>query len=325
MIQKTEQQIMQFWKGDIANPVVSISCATYNHEKYINEALDGFLMQETDFPFEIVIGEDCSTDKTIKIIQQYKEEYPNIINLIAWPKNVGALKNWMTVLDACKGKYIANCEGDDYWISPFKLQKQVEVFESNSDCILCGTRVYVRRSESSTPYKIEPSVKPEKLLSISADDLFFDKVPILMVSRMFPKNIIKKYIECVQYDPANRDFLLKLFIVSQAGKTPGAILCVDDVMGCYRENIGGVWAFNDDMYKKRSDLRVLEFAIQHFEFPYHYRYLYKCLILLCESLGVTQTSIQSVNKHLKTRKTVLWKTTNQITKFLITEFKNLKY
>ena len=115
MKQKSEQEIIKSWKGDITIPVISISCVTYNHEKYISEAVDSFLMQETEYAFEVVIGEDCSTDKTLEIVKKYKEQYPRIIKLIEWPENVGAEKNWLTVLENCKGKYIANCEGDDYW------------------------------------------------------------------------------------------------------------------------------------------------------------------------------------------------------------------
>ena len=81
MINITEKEIMKNWKGDISNPVVSICCITYNHEKYIEETIDSFLMQETNFPFEIVLGEDCSTDNTRKIVEKYKENYPNIVKL----------------------------------------------------------------------------------------------------------------------------------------------------------------------------------------------------------------------------------------------------
>ena len=133
MKQKSEQEIIKSWKGDITIPVISISCVTYNHEKYISEAVDSFLMQETEYAFEVVIGEDCSTDKTLEIVKKYKEQYPRIIKLIEWPENVGAEKNWLTVLENCKGKYIANCEGDDYWVDPFKLQKQVSYLEVNPD------------------------------------------------------------------------------------------------------------------------------------------------------------------------------------------------
>ena len=126
MINITEKEIMKNWQGDISNPVVSICCITYNHEKYIEETIDSFLMQETDFPFEIVIGEDCSTDGTKKIIDDYIKEYPKLIKLVTSESNVGMNLNFSRTILSCKGQYIALCEGDDYWTDKDKLQIQIE-------------------------------------------------------------------------------------------------------------------------------------------------------------------------------------------------------
>ena len=141
LINITEKEIMKNWKGDTNNPVVSVCCITYNHEKYINEAIDSFLMQETDFPFEIVIGEDCSTDNTRKIVEKYKEMYPNIIKLIVSENNVGAQANFQRTNEACIGEYMALCEGDDYWTDKNKLQIQKDFLESNPEYIICYTDV----------------------------------------------------------------------------------------------------------------------------------------------------------------------------------------
>ena len=94
MIDKTEQEVMKNWKGDTEIPLLSICTISYNHEKYIAEALDSFLIQETDFPFEIVIDDDCSPDGTANIIEQYIEKYPNIINANLRKINVGMMKNF---------------------------------------------------------------------------------------------------------------------------------------------------------------------------------------------------------------------------------------
>jgi glycosyltransferase involved in cell wall biosynthesis len=141
MINITEKEIMKNWQGDISEPVVSVCCITYNHEKYIEEAIDSFLMQETNFPFEIVVGEDCSTDNTRKIVEKYKENYPNIIKLIVSENNVGMQANGQRTMEACKGEYIAACEGDDYWMDAEKLQIQKDFLESNPEYIICYTDV----------------------------------------------------------------------------------------------------------------------------------------------------------------------------------------
>lgn len=114
-------------------PIVSILCITYNHDKYISQAIESFLMQKTDFDFEIIICDDASTDKNHEIISQYKKIHNSRINVIISEKNIGAQNNFIRGYNACKGKYIAICEGDDYWIDPLKLQKQVNLMEQNID------------------------------------------------------------------------------------------------------------------------------------------------------------------------------------------------
>lgn len=117
-------------------PLVSITCMTYNHERYIAQAIESFLMQETTFPYEILIGEDCSKDKTRSIVEEYQKRYPDKITLITSAENVGARKNGIRLRHAAKGKYIAICEGDDYWTDKHKLQRQVDFLESNANVVL---------------------------------------------------------------------------------------------------------------------------------------------------------------------------------------------
>ena len=106
---------------------------TYNHEAYISQAIEGALRQQTEFPFEIVIGEDCSTDGTRKIVLDYREKYPDRIRIVTSGRNVGAQANTFRVSNACLGKYIAYCDGDDFWHHPSKLQRQVDYLERHPD------------------------------------------------------------------------------------------------------------------------------------------------------------------------------------------------
>lgn len=115
-------------------PLVSIDCLTYNHEAYIRDALEGFLMQKTDFPFEILIHDDASTDQTANIIREYEKKYPGIIKPIYQKENQYSKEVNITTdfqYSRAKGKYIAICEGDDYWTDPYKLQKQVDFLETH--------------------------------------------------------------------------------------------------------------------------------------------------------------------------------------------------
>lgn len=126
--------------------VVSIRCFTYNHEPYIRQCLEGFVMQKTNFRFEAIVHDDASTDGTAAIIREYAEKYPDIIKPIyetenQYSKHDGSLKR---IMDAhMRGKYIAICEGDDYWTDPYKLQKQVDFLEENDDYSMCFTSAKV--------------------------------------------------------------------------------------------------------------------------------------------------------------------------------------
>lgn len=124
-------------------PMVSILMITYNHEKYIRQALDGILMQKVDFTYEVVIGEDCSQDNTRAILLEYKEKYPDRIRLILHEKNVGIGKNLGAVQRQCDGKYVAICEGDDYWTDPYKLKKQVSFLENHPEYIGTAHKIQV--------------------------------------------------------------------------------------------------------------------------------------------------------------------------------------
>ncbi|MBU1215144.1 MAG: glycosyltransferase family 2 protein [Gammaproteobacteria bacterium] len=122
-----------------ATPMVSICCITFNHAEYIEHAIEGMLMQETTFPFEILINDDCSTDGTDEVIRAYEKKYPNLIFPVYQKENQfkfgGAINPRFNYLRA-KGKYIAICEGDDYWTDSLKLQKQVSFLESNPDYVI---------------------------------------------------------------------------------------------------------------------------------------------------------------------------------------------
>jgi glycosyltransferase involved in cell wall biosynthesis len=115
-------------------PLVSVKMITYNHALYITQAIEGILQQKTNFPVELVIGEDCSTDGTREVVFEYRKKYPDIIRVVTSDKNVGMNKNGYRTMKACRGKYVAFCEGDDHWHHPDKLQKQVDYLESHPEC-----------------------------------------------------------------------------------------------------------------------------------------------------------------------------------------------
>ena len=116
---------------------VSVIVLTYNHEKYIRQALDSILMQKTTFSYEILVGDDASTDGTQEILKEYSERYPNVFRLFLRQKNIGASQNAYELLISAKGEYLATCEGDDYWIDDRKLQIQVSYLKEHPEMIGC--------------------------------------------------------------------------------------------------------------------------------------------------------------------------------------------
>ncbi|WP_309741744.1 MULTISPECIES: glycosyltransferase [unclassified Chamaesiphon] len=127
-------------------PLVSICCIAYNHEKFIRSALDGFFIQQTSFAIEIVIHDDASTDNTTNIILEYQNKYPGSIDIIMQAENQYSQRGFGFIADLfakAQGKYIALCEGDDYWIDPLKLQKQVDFLESNPEFAICFHKVKI--------------------------------------------------------------------------------------------------------------------------------------------------------------------------------------
>lgn len=114
-------------------PKVSVLMITYNHEKYIKQAIESVLMQETDFPFELVISEDCSTDRTATFVRDYAKKHPHIIRVLLNPENLGSQQNSRQAFKAARGNYVALLEGDDFWIDPLKLKKQVDFMDEHPD------------------------------------------------------------------------------------------------------------------------------------------------------------------------------------------------
>lgn len=133
---RIEQHVdkVENWERLPEKPLVSVAITTYNHEDFIADAIDGALMQETDFPYEIIIAEDNSTDRTREIVLEYREQNPESIRLRLAQENLFS-KNYRYPIwgihDAARGKYVAQCEGDDYWTDPTKLQRQIDLLDEN--------------------------------------------------------------------------------------------------------------------------------------------------------------------------------------------------
>lgn len=121
------------------NSKVTIVCTSYNYGQYISHALDSFLQQKTNFAFDILVVDDCSTDNSMEILSDYAEQYPDKIRVVQNSQNKGLTKTWISICKQVTAKYIARCDADDYWIDDYKLQKQYDLLESNPNSKWCNT------------------------------------------------------------------------------------------------------------------------------------------------------------------------------------------
>lgn len=211
---------------------VSVHIITYNHEEYIAQALDSVLMQKVDFDYEIVIGEDCSTDNTRQIVVDYQQKYPDKIRALLHETNIGGTQNDIAVHNACQGEYIAWLEGDDYWTSPHKLQKQVNYLDQHRECSMCfhSTR-HFHENGSRPDYNSKPPIAKE---FFELEDLFYGSfMPTCSV--MVRRVHIAKLPDWYEQTYAG-DWGLQILITKY-----GKIGYIDEVMGATRIHDRGVW------------------------------------------------------------------------------------
>jgi glycosyltransferase involved in cell wall biosynthesis len=143
-------------------PLVSVHLLTYNHAKFIAQSIESVVNQKTNFPFEIVIGDDHSTDGTSQIVDQYAAKYPELIKVVRGKTNGGPQPNSIRILENSEGKYMAALEGDDYWIDPLKLQKQADFMEQNPDFSICFTNTRVEFFENNEePYLLNSTIEKD--------------------------------------------------------------------------------------------------------------------------------------------------------------------
>lgn len=233
--------------------MVSVFMMAYNHGQFISRAIEGILIQKTNFNLEIVIGEDKSTDNTIDIILNYAQKYPNKFKLILHEKNIGAGLNQVAVLNTCSGKYIAFCEGDDYWTDPLKLQKQVDFLEANPDFAICFHRVKIVYEEESREIL---SNKNQKEIS-EFEDLAL-KNYIHTPSCVFRNGLFKGFPDWFYQSPVG-DWVLHL-LNAQHGK----IKFLEDVMAVYRIHNNGVWSMKDPIETSVKWIELVEQCRQYF-------------------------------------------------------------
>jgi len=221
---------------------------TYNHEKFICKALDSIIGQETKFDYELIIGEDCSTDKTKKICLDYQKKYPEKIKVLNRIKNLGVFENFVQTLYECKGDFVAFCEGDDYWPDKFKLQKQIDFLLNNPNSAGCFTDSLIinENDEIQKPNFFEEKPKSKLILN---EIVPFGSTPANTI--LFRQEVINNLPNWFKQYPRHSG--LNLLIAMK-----GSYDYLDEVTGAYRVHSGGIWSMKPSSYRSHSDLLFLK-------------------------------------------------------------------
>ncbi len=214
---------------------ISIVVTTYNHQKYIAQCLESLARQKGDFDMEIIVGDDCSTDSTRTIAQEFQDKYPGLVALLPQHPNLGITRNLKRCLDACSSEYIAICEGDDYWTDEYKLQKQVAFLEKNLDFSMCFSALMVYFEDSN---KFEPF---QGQLQLTKD--------VLSTEDLILKNSIGNFSCCMYRAKVIRQLPDELFdlpiadwMFNMVCGQFGPIGFLRDWMSVYRKHVHGAWS-----------------------------------------------------------------------------------
>lgn len=236
--------------------MVTIRCLAYNHEPYIRQCLDGFVMQKTNFRFEAVVHDDASTDGTADIIREYAEKYPDIIKPIferenQYSKRDGSLSRIMNA--HMHGKYIAMCEGDDYWTDSYKLQKQVDFMESHSEYTMCfhnATEHFEARKIIDRPFS---TIKNKDYTGVE----IYKKWIVPTASVLLKKDVL--FSKFYQKARNNKDFIYRDIVLFLSCAHQGKVKGMSDCMSVYRRHEGGAVfgkSYKQDLARLNHDLAI---------------------------------------------------------------------
>lgn len=258
MISLTEDEITKNWKDE--NILVSINTLTYNHEKYIAQCIEGILMQKTNFAFELLIHDDASTDNTAAIIKEYEKKYPKIIKPIYQTENQWSkgIKNSATYqYPRAKGKYIAICEGDDYWIGENKLQMQVDFLENNPEYGMCYTNFNIYY-QNKKKFEFDLfTTHSEKFLKQydSLEQWILKKGYIAPMTWVYRKSLLDSYDSMNSCDGT--------FVMVAHFMANSKIICLDNTTATYRvlEESASHSKNLEKLYNRHRNLKEVQYKL----------------------------------------------------------------
>ncbi len=247
---------------------LSVMLLTYNHEPYIAQTLESIMAQRVNFEYEIVVGEDCSTDRTRAILLDFCRRYPSRIVALLPEKNLGMMRNLEQTLSACQGEYVALVEGDDYWTCDDKLQKQVDFLDSHSEYAICCHRAQIL-NEMGEDHVLEKSgaakagIFPSRQAGrYTIEDLLAENF-IMTSTAMYRNGSVGALPNWFQ------ELKLGDWPLYTLAARSGPIHLMDEVMATYRVHSGGVWSSQTSISRLRASTQMLRGLDKHLGFTYH--------------------------------------------------------
>jgi len=237
---------------------LSVVMITYNHERYIAQAIESALAQKVNFPYEIVIGEDCSTDGTRAVVADFARRYPKQIRALLRTQNLGMNRNLADTLAACGGEYVAYLEGDDYWTSVDKLQRQVDFLDAHPDRVLCCTRVHFLNEAGHAEYGTFPLL-PAGAYTI--DDLL--KTNFIATCSTVLRRELAGPLPPWLFKMKLSDYPLWVMAARH-----GKIELLDDITASYRVHSGGAWSSLSHIEKHQGYTRMMRALDKELNFEY---------------------------------------------------------
>jgi glycosyltransferase involved in cell wall biosynthesis len=234
---------------------------TYNHEHFLADALDSILMQETDFNFEIVVGDDCSTDGTRGILLDYQKRHPDRVRPILHKHNVGMQRNTLATLEACRGEYIALLDGDDYWLSPKKLQSQVETLDSHPEYSMCWHNAYNEYEDGMREDFVTKHDGPKRECVALEEVAFRNFIPTCSV--VVRRHVLGDYPSFCLKSPFG-DWLINVLAARE-----GSLAYIDELWAVRRVHPGGVNSMQSQLVTLPATLKCIETVDELLHYKYH--------------------------------------------------------
>lgn len=239
---------------------VSVCITAYNTEKYIRQCFDSVLSQEIEYPYEILVVEDHSTDQTKAIVQEYVEKHPEIFVAIYNEENLGYNRNYIKALNKCKGKYIAVLDADDFWLDPLKLQKQITFLESNLSCTFCYSNartIYEEEDGEADVLVLTPPDHSFELSHLLAGNRYIAPSTVMFRQHEGLKSFMKWYLNEFQHQGHSVHIYLD-FAISVFYATHGKIGFINELLVCYRIHSTSLLRSSNDISHAMTQIKVMQ-------------------------------------------------------------------